>query len=68
LSTLDLLFRENWTMLKRGKDRLNDHQVTEVVYKINCNDCDKVYIGQTKRHLVTRIKEHRNNKYKESFK
>jgi len=32
-----------------------------VVYKINCNDCDKVYIGQTKRYLVTRIKEHRNN-------
>jgi len=32
-----------------------------MIYKINCNDCDKVYIGQTKRHLVTRIKEHRNN-------
>jgi len=48
-------------VIKRGKDRLNNQQVTEVVYKINCNDCDKVYIGQTKRHLVTRIKEHRNN-------
>jgi len=35
--------------------------MTEVVYKIDCNDCDKVYIGQTKRHLLTRIKEHRNN-------
>jgi len=48
-------------IIKRGKNRLNDQQVTEVLYKINCNDCDKVYIGQTKRHLVTRIKEHKNN-------
>jgi len=51
-------------VIKRGKDRLNNQQVIEVVYKINCNDCEyiyKVYIGQTKRHLVTRIKEHRNN-------
>jgi len=48
-------------VIKRGKDRLNNQQVIEVVYKMNCNDCDKVYIGQTKRHLVTRIKEHRNN-------
>jgi len=23
--------------------------------------CDKIYIGQTKRHLETRIKEHRSN-------
>jgi len=48
-------------VIKRGKDKLNNQQITEVVYKINCNDCDKVYIGQTKRHLETRIKEHRNN-------
>jgi len=48
-------------VIKRGKDKLNNQQITEVVYKINCNDCDKVYIGQTKRHLVTRIKEHMNN-------
>jgi len=48
-------------IIKRGKDRLDNQQVTEVVYKINCNKCDKVYIGQTKRHLGTRIKEHRNN-------
>jgi len=48
-------------VIKRGKERLNDQQITEVVYKINYNDCDKAYIGQTKRHLVIRIKEHRNN-------
>jgi len=30
----------------------------EVVYKISCQDCDASYIGQTKRQLGTRIKEH----------
>lgn len=32
-----------------------------VVYKINCADCNKFYIGQTKKHFETRIKEHRND-------
>ncbi|KYN01690.1 hypothetical protein ALC62_07519 [Cyphomyrmex costatus] len=27
----------------------------------NCRDCDSTYVGQTKRQLQTRIKEHRNN-------
>jgi len=48
-------------MIIKGKDRLEDRQKTEVVYKIACKDCDQVYIGQTKRHLETRVKEHRNN-------
>jgi len=32
-----------------------------VVYKINCNECNASYVGQTKRQLLTRIKEHRRN-------
>ncbi|EZA51191.1 hypothetical protein X777_10261 [Ooceraea biroi] len=32
---------------------------TDVVYRIQCHDCDCCYVGQTKRHLSTRIKEHR---------
>jgi len=48
-------------LIKKGKDQLNKAQVTEVVYKLNCKNCDKVYIGQTKRHLGTRVKEHLNN-------
>ncbi|KYN07691.1 hypothetical protein ALC62_01339, partial [Cyphomyrmex costatus] len=34
---------------------------TNVVYKINCNDCDMTYVGQTKRKLRTRLKEHKND-------
>jgi len=49
------------TIIRKGKDRLDAQRVTEIVYKINCKDCDKVYIGQTKKHLATRIKEHKNN-------
>jgi len=48
-------------VIRKGKDRLDDRRKTKVVYKIECKDCDQVYIGQTKRHLETRIKEHRNN-------
>jgi len=49
------------TIIRRGKDRLIAGRVTEVVYKIDCKNCEKVYIGQTKRHLSTRINEHKNN-------
>jgi len=48
-------------IIKKGKDRLESQRVTEIVYKINCKNCEKVYIGQTKRHLATRINEHKKN-------
>lgn len=49
------------TIIKRGKDSIPKLNHTEIVYKINCKNCQFSYIGQTKRHLSTRIKEHRNN-------
>jgi hypothetical protein len=39
-----------------------------VVYKIKCNDYDASYVGQTKRKLNTRIKEHTNNIKLDSLK
>ena len=30
-----------------------------VVYKISCTRCHSCYVGQTSRHLINRIKEHR---------
>ena len=29
-----------------------------VIYRIDCKDCNKTYIGQTKRSIETRFKEH----------
>ena len=31
------------------------------IYQINCKDCEKIYIGKTKRDLETRVKEHFRN-------
>ncbi|EZA54280.1 hypothetical protein X777_06154, partial [Ooceraea biroi] len=45
-------------IIKLGKDRITNNQKMEVVYRIDCNDCDSYYNGQTKRKLETRIKEH----------
>ena len=31
------------------------------MYQIKCTSCDACYVGQTSRHLTTRIKEHANS-------
>ncbi|EZA61674.1 hypothetical protein X777_10506 [Ooceraea biroi] len=46
-------------MIRRGKDTLPKDKQTNVVYRINCLQCDASYVGQTKRHVETRLKEHR---------
>jgi len=47
--------------IKTGKDQLNVSSYCNVVYQINCNDCEASYVGQTKRRLNTRIREHLND-------
>ena len=32
-----------------------------LVINTSCKDCNKVYIGQTKRYLKSRVKEHKDN-------
>jgi len=44
--------------IKRGKDKIEPTMQNDVVYKINCQDCNSSYVGQTKRKLGTRLKEH----------
>ncbi|EZA55361.1 hypothetical protein X777_04814 [Ooceraea biroi] len=48
-------------LIRRGKDKLEFRKQTNLVYQINCRECDALYIGQTKRSLETRVGEHRRN-------
>ena len=45
-------------IIKLGKDTTKIGDNANVVYKINCKDCDVSYVGQTGRRLEVRIKEH----------
>ena len=42
----------------KPKDRVPTDRKTHAVYYIPCGDCEKVYLGQTKRQFCTRLKEH----------
>jgi len=48
-------------IVKTHKDTLDYYNNNNVVYKICCNDCSASYVGQTKRQLKTRTREHVNN-------
>ena len=47
------------SLLIRAKDPLPIDKQSNVVYEVPCT-CGKVYIGETKRRLGTRIKEHKD--------
>ena len=49
-------------IIKLGKDKCNKWDIMGVIYKIDCLDCDASYVGQTKRSLKDRVKEHEINK------
>ena len=41
---------------------------SRVVYKITCPGCETCYVGQTRRHLLTRFREHNYKKAKAVYK
>ena len=51
-------------LFSNTKYHIDTMQRSNIIYRIPCNDCDKVYIGQTKRYLHTRLKEHKRNSVK----
>ena len=60
-------FRTLRKILSHPKDRIPDDNKSNVVYKINCLDCDASYVGETGRALKTRISEHRRAVEKMNF-
>ena len=49
------------SIIKLQKDKLGKDNNTNLVYLTGCNDCDKKYVGQTKRLLNSRRREHEDN-------
>lgn len=47
-------------ILGNTKDKIPDNQKSGI-YTIKCNDCEQVYIGQSRRAIEIRYKEHRNH-------
>ena len=45
--------------LSSPKDVIQEHEKSQLVYKIPCADCEFVYVGQTKRYLNARVVEHK---------
>lgn len=57
---MELVFSNNnklQNIICNRKDRIPDIQKSGI-YQISCGDCDRIYIGQTKRMIHTRFKEH----------
>jgi len=48
-------------IIRVHKDQTEHQHKNNVIYKINCENCNASYVGQTKRQLKTRIREHYNN-------
>ena len=45
-----------------NKDKIPAKLISGVVYKYSCEQCSSCYIGETRRHFCTRIKEHISGK------
>ena len=53
--------QNNYKLIIKGKDNLPKNDRINLVYKIECDNCPTVYVGQTKRKISSRIREHFNN-------
>ena len=53
--------KNNKQFYGKVKDKVPEHLRTNVVYKVNCKDCPKVYVGQTSQYLKTRLSQHQRN-------
>lgn len=49
------------TFFCKQKDKIPNTELSDVVYKINCKDCESIYIGETTQKLQSRIRQHINS-------
>ena len=55
------LVQDTWLCFKAKKNRIefcNFRTSNSVVYKFSCAGCSACYVGETNRHLATRVREH----------
>jgi len=50
-----------YKIVKVHKDKTEHYYKNNIIYKIYWENCDASYVGQIKRQLKTRIREHYNN-------
>ncbi|XP_043480266.1 uncharacterized protein LOC122509970 [Leptopilina heterotoma] len=48
-------------LLPSPKDRIPKFEKTNVIYKLSCNDCNGIYIGQTIQELRKRVSAHKHS-------
>ena len=48
------------SLFNKHKDQPNNEDKQNAVYQIPCQDCEKVYIGETSKTIKSRITEHKN--------
>ena len=47
--------------LTHQKDKQPTFNKAGVAYKLNCNECDAIYVGETGRQVKDRMREHQND-------
>jgi hypothetical protein len=60
-NTIQIAYRTNNQMRQhysKLKDKTSKEDLSSVIYKVECNDCDKSYIGQTGQKLKKRLQQH----------
>ena len=45
-------------LLCQNKDKIQQNELSSIVYKYSCEQCETCYIGETRRQFQQRIKEH----------
>ena len=53
-----MTLRKVKTVLPSLKPQVEKELQSGVIYEIKCAVCNAAYVGQTGRHLITRLKEH----------